>query len=185
MNPVEEFLEETTEKHAGWVGDAVKSLGRGLVLEGPEAGHNVANIAGKLLTTGAVASGVGAGAHAIHKGMDAAITRYQKPRQYAAMIDAHPTLKEMPTQQVQAYFNALHTMSPSVAAEPLLAGSFVRNMLQREVEGGPAVPLETTKMMSEIHKNLGGSGSKTPPAYMMPLMQGRATLRDVESYGGP
>jgi len=178
MNPVEEFLGVASdEKTAGWIGDAFTSLGRGLALKSPHAGHNVANVAGKVLTTGAVASGIAAGAHAVDKGLDAAIAKYQKPRQFAAMMDAHPTLKEAPKGQVAAYFNALHTMSPTVAAEPLLAGSFVRNMMQREVEGGPAVPLETTKMMSEINKNM-GQARKAAPGYLTPIMQGRIPFPD-------
>ena len=173
MNPVEDFLESVQpEKTASWLGDVGKSFAHGMALGSPTGQHNVAHAAGAILTTGGVAAGIGAGVHHLSGGMDSLIAKFQKPRQYEAMMEAHPTLQEQDASHVQMYFNALHKMAPEMAAEPLLAGSFVRQMLSRAVEGGPAIPMDTTKMLTDISKNMNGGGAKTP-AYLAPLMSGK------------
>jgi len=172
-NPVEDFLEATQPaKTASWLGDVASSFGRGLSLQNANSKHNVAHAAGAILTTGGVAAGIGAGVHHLSGGADSLISKFQKPKQYRAMMETHPTLHEQDASHVQMYFNALHKMAPEMAAEPLLAGSFVRQMLSRAVEGGPAIPMDTTKMLTDISKNMSGGGIKTP-TYLMPLMSGK------------
>lgn len=49
-----------------------------------------------------------------------------KTRNYKAMINANPDLKEMPAHEVQRAFSVLHRLNPEFASEPTVAGHFVR-----------------------------------------------------------
>ena len=86
--------------------------------------------------------------------MSLGVDKVKKPMEYQAMIEAHPELQKEDAGRVQAYYNSLRHMSPHMAADPVIAGSFVRNLLDRGPEGSPAVPMETANMLSGIQKNV-------------------------------
>lgn len=54
----------------------------------------------------------------------------QKARSYKSMLDNNPDLAQADAQKVQSTFNTLHTFNPSYAADPNVAGEFVRNTIQ-------------------------------------------------------
>jgi hypothetical protein len=188
MNPLEEFLavKESSDKTAGWISDMARSFAKGVTLgTAPEAAASAANrfghMVGNTVTTGAALAGIGAAGSGVYSAGKALAEKINKPRQYEAMLQSHPTLQGEDEEKTRRYFDSLHHVSPTMAGEPLLAGSFVRNMMAKELEGGPAVPMETIKMMSEIQKNVAqgrGGGDKNMSPFTMALMSaGKANLQ--------
>ena len=128
MNPVEAFLQEKTAGPASKAPGFFKSL-----LEG-------------------FRSGIRGARQMVNFGVD----KVKKPMEYQAMIEAHPELRKEDAGKVQALYNSLRHMSPHMAADPVIAGSFVRNLLDRGPEGSPAVPMETANMLAGIQKSVSG-----------------------------
>jgi hypothetical protein len=164
MNPLEEFLavKESSDKTAGWMSDLTRSFAKGVTLgTAPTAKasgvRRFGHMLGNTVTTGAALASIGAAGSGMYAGGKALAEKINKPRQYEAMLQAHPTLQKDDVEKTRKYFDSLYHLSPSMAGEPLLAGSFVRNMMAKELEGGPAVPMETIKMMTDIQKSVGQS----------------------------
>lgn len=87
-----------------------------------EMGKSFGNVAGGIGAT--VATGI---AYSLAGDMFDALKRgITKSRNYKAMLNANPDLKELPAQDVQKAFSALHRFNPDFASEPTVAGSFVR-----------------------------------------------------------
>ena len=176
MNPVEAFLQEKTagvagevaEKAPGFLGSLWKGMQFAPLLknETPEALAQITGsqrfahgLGGNL--TGAAAIGVAgmtldSGVRGARKMLSLGVDKVRKPMEYQAMIEAHPELQKEDAGRVQAYYNSLRHMSPHMAADPVIAGSFVRNLLDRGPEGSPAVPMETANMLATIQKSVSG-----------------------------
>lgn len=189
MNPVEDLLStlngETTDnemdKEAGFLGNIWRGLkggfGRSPVTEAMPMSTSMGRAVGEqlpLAAAGVLMAGVGAG---IGKGYGAIKERFTKPRDYKAMIEANPTLRKEPAKKVQMLYNSLRTMAPSMAKDPLIAGSFVRNTLELSPESGPAISPQTVKTLVESQRNIAdakGTGS------MMRAWTGGETWRGVD-----
>jgi hypothetical protein len=194
MNPVEEFLQEKTagvagevvEKAPGFLGSLWKGMQFAPLLkkETPEALEGISGaqrfahgLGGNL--TGAAAIGLAgmtldSGVRGARKMLNLGVDKVRKPMEYQAMIEAHPELRKEDAGRVQAYYNSLRHMSPHMAADPVIAGSFVRNLLDRGPEGSPAVPMETANMLAGIQKSVSGvqkdQGMLPPQAPVMGMM---------------
>jgi hypothetical protein len=163
MNPVEAFLQEKTAGPASKAPGFFKSL-----LEGFRSGKPVLdtapqrfgyNLGGNLQTAAVVGSAglaLDAGIRGARQMVNFGVDKVKKPMEYQAMIEAHPELRKEDAGKVQALYNSLRHMSPHMAADPVIAGSFVRNLLDRGPEGSPAVPMETANMLAGIQKNVMG-----------------------------
>lgn len=165
-NPVEEFLE--LKKEGGWLGnlwDAFKSgIGQQPLPAGvkPSIGEAMARGAGMVATPLAVTA-LGAGAiHGISKGVGAVRERFSKARDYQNMMSSMPSLQKEDAGQVQSIYNSLRTMSPTMAKDPLLAGSFVRDQLRMRTEEGPAIGPNTAKMLADTERSVAQSGKSHP-----------------------
>lgn len=147
MNPVDDFL-----KTAGWW-DAFK---RGLGGGGTQGslGEAVMQGLGQALPGAMVGAGLAAGAVGVSKAYGALKDRFTKMDDYKAMISANPTLGKHDAGQVQMIYNSLRSQSPSMASDPLIAGSFVRKTLEMAPESGPFIDPQTTKMLSETQRNI-------------------------------
>ena len=163
MNPVEEFLD--LKKTAGlprslWQGMKFQPLvdEAGEALTNPAAVDSFGHVLGQQLTAGAAFGALtGGGSLAINgmrKLINMGIDKWKKPMEYKAMLDAHPELQQQDASKVQALYNSLRHMSPHMAKDPVIAGSFVRNLLERGNEGSVAVPMDTAKMLSETQRNI-------------------------------
>lgn len=160
MNPVDDFLAEK-EKQAGWltsIGNAFK--------EGLGGGHTMGQAMAKGLGAAApgvlLAGAVGAAGMGIQSAYGAVKDRFSKSRDYKNMLEANPMLRKRPAGEVQLMYNSLRKMAPAMAKEPLVAGSYVRQMLDASPESGPAVPPATAKLLAETQRNLAQSSMKTP-----------------------
>ncbi len=59
---------------------------------------------------------------------------------YKKMLDAHPTLKKQDPKTIAKYWDSLYHFAPSMAQDPLAAGAYIRQSLERGLEdvGGPS-----------------------------------------------
>lgn len=89
-----------------------------------------ASQAGKAISMGAAGVGgaVAAGiAYSLAGDMyEAAKRGITKSRDYRNMLDNNPDLKQMPAKNVQKAFSVLHKLNPEFAAEPTIAGAWVK-----------------------------------------------------------
>jgi hypothetical protein len=147
MNPVDDFL-----KTAGWW-DALK---QGLTGGSAQRtmGEAVMHGLGQALPGAMVGAGLAAGAVGAGKGYGALKDRFSKAKDFKAMMGASPALKKHDAGQVQMVYNSLRSQSPSMAKDPLIAGSFVRRTLEVSPESGPFIDPQTTKMLSETQRNI-------------------------------
>jgi hypothetical protein len=166
MNPVEDFLtalsgdtqEEENEKTAGFLGNLWAGL-KGGMTRAPVAGAmpvsgGFGRAVGEqlpLAAAGVMMAGIGT---AVGKGYGALKERLTKPRDYKAMLEANPSLGKEPAEKVQMLYNSLRTMAPTMAKDPLIAGSFVRNTLELSPETGPAISPQTVKTLVESQRNI-------------------------------
>jgi hypothetical protein len=194
-NPVEEFLQEK-EKQAGFwnslgkawqgVSSAFKGgLAQEALQEGQKLtmGQAVARGAGQALLPAAITAGAAAIATGASKGVGAIQERFGKARDYKAMLQVHPSLQDRDPGQTQLYYNSLRKMAPSLAKDPLVAGSFVRNMMELQPEGGPAVPLQTAKLLTDAQKSVSQARESRPIAEA--FMTGRSPLFEMQRQPGP
>lgn len=169
MNPVEDFL--SLKKTAGF-GD---SLWKGIKFQGLEQAANPSgldtfgNVLGSQLTAGAALGGITMGGEAalggLRKLIGMGVDKWKKPMEYKAMLDAHPELQQQDAAKVQALYNSLRHMSPHMAKDPVIAGSFVRNLLERGNEGSVAVPMDTAKMLADTQKSVATSKQTNPSQF--------------------
>lgn len=143
MNPVDEFLKE-----ASWGA----AFSRGLGSQG--FGHAMAEGAGRALPGIMVGLGLAAGSNLMSKGISAASERLTKTRDYKAMLKSSPGLKEYDAGQVQMVYNSLRSQSPTMAKDPLIAGSFVRRTMEMSPESGPFIDPQTVKTIAEAQRNV-------------------------------
>lgn len=129
-NPVDEFLKE-----AGWL----DTMGRAI----KEA------IPGAIAAAGVTALGTG-----VAKGYGMVKERFTKVRDYSNMLKSNPQLRQHDASSVQMVYNSLRKTAPTLAADPLIAGSFVRNTLEMSPESGPGIPLQSAKLLAETQRNI-------------------------------
>ena len=65
-------------------------------------------------------------------GLGAATGRIQKASRYKKMVEANPDLGEADPQVTQRAFSTLHKFNPEYASDPMVAGTFVRNVVDQE-----------------------------------------------------
>jgi len=166
MNPVDDFL-----KHAGFM-DLLRGLGRGIsgsmeqlpadkILSG---GEKAGRVIGQVGVPALAAAGLAAVGQGVSKGLGAITNRFTKARDYKAMLQANPALAQADASTTQMYFNSLRHVSPSLSKDPLVAGSFVRNMMELQPESGPAIPIQTTKLLADAQKSISQARAGHPIA---------------------
>lgn len=147
MDPVDDFL-----KTAGLWGAFTHGVSSG---EGRQTiGEAVMRATGQGIGGAAAAALIAAGGYGVSKGFGAIKERITKPRDYKAMLGANPVLSKYDAGQVQMVYNSLRSQSPSMAKDPLIAGSFVHKTLNLSPEEGPFVDPQTVKILAETQRNL-------------------------------
>lgn len=146
-DPIDDFL-----KTAGLWSSLMHGVSGG---EGRQTiGEAVMRATGQGIGGAAAASLIAAGGYGVSKGFGAIKERITKPRDYKAMLGANPVLNKYDSGQVQMVYNSLRSQSPSMAKDPLIAGSFVHKTLNLSPEEGPFVDPQTVKMLAETQRNL-------------------------------
>jgi hypothetical protein len=140
--PLEEFL-------AAQSGEEMEKDAAGAASWGQALG-------GHLLQAGATLAVAGLGS-AGYQGYKGIRERYQKPRDYKAMLQENPSLRKESPRRVQMLYNSFRKLSPTMASDPLLAGSFVRDTLAMSPDAGTAVSPMTAKTVADTQKSISAS----------------------------
>jgi hypothetical protein len=124
------FMKEAVEKLSGW-DSAVKKLS-------PDSGflqHAYANAHDALpylLASAGLGAGLGMGADLGKRAIHGVQDSVQKNRAYKAMMSENPNLAETDPGMAEKAFNTLYRFNPEYARDPLVAGSFVKNVMDQE-----------------------------------------------------
>jgi hypothetical protein len=196
MNPVDDFL-----KHAGFmdilrgigrgIGSSLEPLAHGTALPGSE---RVGRLVGQVGAPALAAAGLAAFSQGASKGLGALTNKFTKARDYKAMLQANPSLAQADASTTQMYFNSLRHVSPSLSKDPLVAGSFVRNMMEMQPETGPAIPIQTTKLLTDAQKSISQARAGHPiaeafaggkPMVLQPEQAGPAPREEFPFTSGP
>jgi hypothetical protein len=195
MNPVEEFLEVSASKEktaaplkALWQGMKFQNIMPALAKGATEAtaSENFAHTLGQQLTAGSAIGAVTLGGEAAIRGVrhlvDMGVDKWRKPIEYKAMLAAHPELMEQDASKIQALYNSLRHMSPHMAKDPVIAGSFVRTLLTQGSEGSVAMPMDTAKMLADTQSKVQSSHRMEPSqfsAYVAHAVPGEMQYRQL------
>lgn len=66
------------------------------------------------------------------EGVNALSNSINKSRSYQKMLEEHPQLADADPNQTEKVFNTLYTFNPHYAKDPLVAGTFVKNVMDQE-----------------------------------------------------
>lgn len=196
MNPVDDFL-----KHAGFM-DILRGIGRGIGSSLEPLAHGtqlpgserVGRLVGQVGAPALAAAGLAAVSHGTSRGLDVLTSKFTKARDYKAMLKANPSLAQADASTTQMYFNSLRHVSPSLSKDPLVAGSFVRNMMELQPESGPAIPIQTTKLLTDAQKSISQARAGHPiaeafaggkPSFFQPEQAGQAPREEFPISAGP
>lgn len=123
------LLKEATEKLAGMT-DILKKT-----FTGKNFGEGAEKAVGyipHLLAASGVAAALGGGAEVGRAGIRALRDMYGKSRAYQAMMENNPQLAEADPQVTERAFSTLYRLNPVYAKDPLIAGTFVKTVLDQE-----------------------------------------------------
>lgn len=133
MNPAEDFLKEKKAFGLGALTGAAKATGRAM--------SPAARAFGTAAATGAGAAafmGLAGGAHKLY----AAAT---KTRDFRAMLEANPDLHQHQKADPAGFnrmYSSLRTLAPEFAAEPMVAGYYMRQGMEGLMEGRGGVAVQ-------------------------------------------
>jgi len=161
MNPLEEFLMEKKAFGLGALSGAARTTGKAL---GPTA---------RAFGT-AAAAGAGAAAFAgLAGGAGKLFAAATKTRDFRAMLDANPDLQQHHRTDPAGFnrmYSSLRTLAPEFAAEPLVAGHYMRQGMEGLTEGRGGVvvramnekrPMQTGPMTdAALQGYMRGAGTK-------------------------
>lgn len=82
----------------------------------------------ELIQRGVMGAGALIGSLAVNEGYKAISGAIQKSRGFQQMVDNNPAIAKMDRGKVQQMYNTLHHLSPTMATDPLIAGSFIKRM---------------------------------------------------------
>lgn len=110
------------------------------------------------LTFGAGAAGITGGIMGAEALGDAISTPLKKKKYFNKMMDENPSLKKEPRKDVENIFRTLYKFNPTMAGDPLVAGSFLKRSLQFKDEGIQPADIKT---LAEINRSMQGSKKST------------------------
>ena len=112
----------------------------------------------KALTFGAGAAGIAGGIKGVEALSDSIATPIKKRSAFNNMMSDNPGLKKENKKDVQRVFNTLYRFNPKMAADPLVAGSFMKRTLQFKDEGIQPVDVKT---LTEVSRNMQSNKSNS------------------------
>lgn len=183
-NPVDDYLESSPVKtKTAGIGDFARSMVGGArgAFSGPEVGK-------MLMQTGAVA-GVTALAGAAKKMYDAAT----KSSDYKMMLDINPDLvqaQQADPKMFNQYYNSLRRLNPTFASDPVVAGSYMRQMTEHPYNAGNvlvnainAVPKPQSRL-KDFSTGLAIANLASPPSEMDVLKTQELRAKYRQQMGG-
>lgn len=157
MNPLDKFRQEkqALEKRAGFMSSFTKQI-----KQAPEVmGHAMATGAATA-AVGVGMTGMGLAAHKIYEAMT-------KRQDFNSMMSANPDLAEHHAQDPKRFnmmFTSLRSMNPTFSADPVVAGTYMRRMVESPLSAGgiavEALGYRTPPALSEAFTRAGLEGAK-------------------------
>ncbi len=105
----------------------------------------------KALMFGAGAAGLAGGIKGVESLSEGIANPIRKRSAFDSMMEDNPSLKREDPKDVKRVFNTLFRFNPKMAADPLVAGSFMKRTLQFKDEGIQPVDVKT---LTEIGRNM-------------------------------
>ena len=159
INPVEEYLQE---KQAGFG----SSMWQGIKDYAPQAAAVTAT------SVGTMAAG-----KAILRGMDNVMLAITKKRDFNAMMEHNPELREYQQEdpkRFNAQFSSLRNLNPTFSKDPIVAGTYMRHMSASPGMAGTAV-VQSLSAARGVPQSVFGetAGSMRPPSMSIQSPQQR------------
>lgn len=126
MNPIDEYLESDVHQMM----EKKANLGTAMSFVGKRVGTGALEAAG-----GAALLTLGGAAIKAYKGIS-------KKRDFRGMMEANPDLQEYQGQnpkQFQVHYNSFRNMNPSFASDPVVAGTYMRQMSMSPETAGKVI----------------------------------------------
>ena len=119
----------------------------------------------RALMFGAGAAGLAGGIKGVESLSEGIANPIRKRSAFNSMMEDNPSLKREDQKDVKRVFNTLYRFNPKMAADPLVAGSFMKRTLQFKDEGIQPVDVKT---LTEIGRNMspGRSDSLLSSAFL-------------------
>lgn len=146
------LLKEATEKLAGWQ-SYVKQLPENAGF-GQRALAHAKDLAPFALATSGMGLAMGYGHEAAKKGLTAVSDMYSKHKAYKTMLEENPELAKADPNVTQKAFNTIYRFNPHYAKDPLVAGTFVKNVIDQE-----RMDIGTVSNLVQAHKHINESRS--------------------------
>lgn len=112
----------------------------------------------KALMFGGGAAGLTAGIKGVEALSDSITKPIKKRSAFKGMMADNPGLSKESPKDVKRVFNTLFRFNPKMAADPLVAGSFMKRTLQFKDEGIQPVDVKT---LTEVGRNMAGNNSNS------------------------
>jgi len=176
MNPLDEFLAtkhgSRIEKTADW--QNISNAFRG-------AAQDVPNTFAHALIGGAALGVAGGALTGAAAGVNALWNAATKSRDFRGMLEANPHLKEHHDQKaINRAFTSLRTFAPDLSKDPLVAGSYVSNMMESPM-GAAGIMQEALRGQHMIPGDVGEGARSAVLKGMRPHDENmQARLKDLE-----
>lgn len=140
-NPIDEALEMKKEAGLGFLGKGAKE----------EVARGAQQALGGALVVGVAAAGM------------KAVQAIRKSKVYKEMMGSNPDLEEFHREdprQFNQHFNSLHSLNPQFASDPVIAGTYMRQMSMSPQTAGTTLvqSLESKKKTSPWNIGVGTKG---------------------------
>jgi len=131
---------------------------------------------GQAALVSAAAFGAPAAINLIGRGAAALGSKAMKPIRFRRMMKEHPDLKEIDPKKLKGGFDTLHNFAPSLAADPNVAASFIRQQGQYSLLGADVARqlVGTQKQLSDLRRTTSPIGPAVPQI-------GEALVRGAET----
>ena len=157
-NPIEEFLEEKKANFGGLLREEAK---------------NIPSMAARGLVHGGVAAGLAAGASLVAGAASKMLDAATKARDFKAMLEHNPDLADYHAENPRMFnqmFSSLRTMNPTFSKDPLVAGTYMRNMWMSPQSAGGT--------LTNAYSMRNGESSGGHPVYKGMLEGAKAGLKE-------
>jgi hypothetical protein len=173
---VHEFLDAVDKDPALYKEALEKVSGVGDILRKAFSKENLGNAAARtveyaplaMMTAGAGAL-IGGAVDAGRSGVRSLQDTMGKSRAYEAMLEENPQLAKADPNLTEKAFNTLYRFNPSYAKDPLVAGTFVKNVIDQE-----RMDIGTVSNLVTAHKTIQDAKGRGPGMsdFFMKAMQG-------------
>lgn len=157
-NPIEEFLEEKKANFGGLLRQEAK---------------NIPSMAARGIVHGGVAAGLAAGASLVAGAASKMLDAATKARDFKAMLEHNPDLADYHAENPRMFnqmFSSLRTMNPTFSKDPLVAGTYMRNMWMSPQSAGGT--------LTNAYSMRNGESSGGHPVYRGMLEGAKAGLKE-------